>query len=51
MTESDFVERLIRALSQPTAPAGAPAMVASYSPRKSVPSPVLPRPQSAPKPR
>lgn len=51
MTESDFVERLIRALSQPTAPAGAPAMVASYSPRKPVLPPALPRPPLSASPR
>lgn len=51
MTESDFVERLIKALSQPTAPAGAPAMVASYTPRKSA-LPLAPtRTLPAPKPR
>lgn len=44
MTESDFVERLIRALSQPTAPAGAPAMVASYRPRPPVSPSVQARP-------
>lgn len=33
MTESAFVERLIQALSQPTGPAGVPAMVARYAPR------------------
>lgn len=51
MTESEFVERLIKALSQPTAPAGAPAMVASYAPRKSALLPALPRTQPAPTPR
>jgi hypothetical protein len=51
MTESDFVERLIRALSQPTAPAGAPAMVASYAPRKPVLPSVASRPQPVPPPR
>ncbi|MCU0754799.1 MAG: hypothetical protein MUE46_06705 [Xanthomonadales bacterium] len=44
MTESAFIQRLIQALSQPTAPAGAPAMVASYSPRRTVPTPAVPPP-------
>lgn len=53
MTESDFVERLIKALSQPTAPAGAPVMVADYRPRPRVLQPLVPRllPSSLPRPR
>jgi hypothetical protein len=48
MTESSFVERLIQALSQPTTPSGAPAMVASYTPRPATakPAPRLPLPTS-----
>lgn len=46
MTETAFVQRLIQALSQPTAPAGAPAMVASYSPKVALRAPA-PQPPAA----
>lgn len=46
MTETAFVQRLIQALSQPTAPAGAPAMVASYRPSTALRTPA-PTPQAA----
>lgn len=49
MTESAFVQRLIQALSQPIAPAGAPAMVARYQPGTRLPTAAAKPPAALPR--